>query len=118
MHGLAVLVDVVFNHAGTADNILWSIARESFFDGDTQWGAMVNFDHPQCRHFFAQNLVYLAQEYHLDGFRLDHTATIVHSAAWDAWSGYVRVRGSGGGWEFLQRAAARPARRRSTRAVS
>ena len=33
---LAVLVDVVFNHAGSSDNILWSIAKESFFDGDTQ----------------------------------------------------------------------------------
>ena len=100
-HGLAVLVDVVFNHAGSTDNILWSIARESFFDGDTRWGAMINFDHPQCRHFFAQNLVYLAREYHLDGFRLDHTATIVHSSAWDPWSGFVRELGSGGGWEFL-----------------
>ncbi len=101
-HGLAVILDVVFNHAGGMDNILWQVARESFFDGDTRWGAMVNFDHPQCRHFFAQNLVYLAQEFHIDGFRLDHTATIVHSAAWDAWSCYVRELGSGGGWEFLQ----------------
>jgi 1,4-alpha-glucan branching enzyme len=100
-NGLAILVDVVFNHAGSTDNILWSLARESFFDGDTRWGAMINFDHPQCRHFFAQNLVYLANEYHLDGFRLDHTATIVHSSAWDPWSGFVRELGSGGGWEFL-----------------
>jgi 1,4-alpha-glucan branching enzyme len=100
-NGLAVLLDVVFNHAGTMDNILWEVARESFFDGDTRWGAMINFDHPQARHFFAQNLAYLAREYHVDGFRLDHTATIVHSAAWDGWSGYVLRLGSGGGWDFL-----------------
>ena len=100
-HGLAVVLDVVFNHAG-GDNILWEVARNSFFDGDTQWGALVNFDHPQCLHFFAQNLVYLANEFRIDAFRLDHTATIVHSAAWDNWSGSVRVLGSGGGWEFLQ----------------
>lgn len=99
--GIAVIVDVVFNHAGSADNILWEVARESFFDGDTKWGAMINFDHPQCRHFFAQNLVYLAQEYHIDGFRLDHTATIVHSNEWNQWSHFVRVQGTGGGWEFL-----------------
>jgi 1,4-alpha-glucan branching enzyme len=99
-NGLAVVLDVVFNHAG-GDNILWDVARDSFFDGDTQWGALVNFDHPQCLHFFAQNLVYLANEFRIDAFRLDHTATIVHSAAWDAWSGSVRVLGSGGGWEFL-----------------
>jgi len=100
-HGLAVVLDVVFNHAG-GDNILWDVARDSFFDGDTQWGALVNFDHPQCEHFFAQNLVYLANEFRIDAFRLDHTATIVHSAAWDRWSGSVRELGSGGGWQFLQ----------------
>ncbi len=100
-HGLAVLLDVVFNHAGGIDNILWHVARDSFFDGDTAWGAMINFDHPQCRHFFAENLVYLANEFHIDGFRLDHTATIVHSGAWDPWSLHVRKLGSGGGWEFL-----------------
>jgi 1,4-alpha-glucan branching enzyme len=99
-HGLAVVLDVVFNHAG-GDNILWDVARDSFFDGDTQWGALVNFDHPQCLHFFAQNLVYLANEFRIDAFRLDHTATIVHSAAWDPWSGSVRELGSGGGWQFL-----------------
>ncbi len=99
-HGLAVVLDVVFNHAG-GDNILWEVARDSFFDGDTQWGSLINFDHPQCLHFFAQNLVYLANEFRIDAFRLDHTATIVHSAAWDNWSGSVRQLGSGGGWEFL-----------------
>ena len=97
-NGLAVLTDVVFNHAGNIDNILWGTARRSFFDGDTGWGSMINFDHPQCLHFFAQNLVYLAREYHLDGFRLDHTYTILHSHEQN-W--YVRVPGSGGGWDFM-----------------
>jgi len=99
LHGFAVLLDVVFNHAGSADNVLWAVARESFFDGDTQWGAMINFDHPQCLHFFAQNLVYLAREFRLDGFRLDHTHTIVHSHE-RGW--YVREPGSGGGRDFLR----------------
>ena len=44
-HGLAVLLDVVFNHAGSDDNVLWQVARDSYFDGDTAWGAMINFDH-------------------------------------------------------------------------
>jgi 1,4-alpha-glucan branching enzyme len=97
-HGLAVLLDVVFNHAGTTDNVLWSVARESYFAGDTTWGAMIHFAHPQCRHFFAQNLVYLQREFHVDGFRLDHTHTIVHSHE-RGW--YVTEPGPGGGWEFL-----------------
>jgi 1,4-alpha-glucan branching enzyme len=99
-HGLAVLLDVVFNHAGTSDNVLWSIAQESFFDGDTSWGAMINFDHPQVIHFFEQNLLYLRREYRVDGFRLDHTSTIVHS---HQQCGYVTKAGSGGGWEFLHK---------------
>lgn len=99
-HGLAVLLDVVFNHAGTSDNVLWTIAQESFFDGDTAWGAMINFDHPQTIHFFEQNLVHLRREYHVDGFRLDHTHTIVHS---DKQGGHVTKAGSGGGWQFLHK---------------
>jgi 1,4-alpha-glucan branching enzyme len=97
-NGIAVMLDVVFNHAGTVDNSLWATARTTFFDGDTTWGAMLNFDQPQCRHFFEQNLVYLQKEYHIDGFRLDHTYTIVHSSEQQY---YVRQPGSGGGWEFL-----------------
>ena len=99
-HGLAVFLDVVFNHAGTSDNVLWSVAKESFFDGDTSWGAMINFDHPQVIHFFEQNLRYLRREFRVDGFRLDHTHTIVHS---HTQSGHVTRAGSGGGWEFLHK---------------
>jgi 1,4-alpha-glucan branching enzyme len=98
-NGLAVLLDVVFNHAGTDDNILWEVSRETYFDGDTTWGALVNFDHPQCKQFFAQNLAYLAEEYRLDGFRLDHTHTIVHGHE-GSW--YIKQRGSGGGEDFLR----------------
>ena len=70
-HGIAVLLDVVFNHAGASDNALWAIARDSFFKGDTKWGALINFAHPQVGHFFEQNLRYLVRHYHVDGFRLD-----------------------------------------------
>ncbi len=97
-HGIAVIVDVVFNHTGHQDNVLWRTARESFFDGDTAWGAMINFDHPQSVHFFQQNLVYLAREFHIDGFRLDHTHTIRYAHHTGA---FVRTPGSGGGWNFL-----------------
>jgi 1,4-alpha-glucan branching enzyme len=98
-HGIAVLLDVVFNHTGCEDNILWEVARESFLDGDTIWGAMPNFDHPQVRHFFAQNLFFWRQEYHVDGFRFDHTKTIIEGHNRDFFS--IRRPGSGGGWEFL-----------------
>jgi 1,4-alpha-glucan branching enzyme len=98
LRGIAVLLDVVFNHAGTSDNVLWSVARESFFDGDTEWGAMINFDHPQVRHFFEQNLVHFLQKYRIDGFRFDFTRVIRFGGTYSA---HVRVPGSGGGWEFM-----------------
>lgn len=106
-NGIAVLLDVVFNHAGTSDNSLWPLARGTFFDGDTAWGAMINYDHPRVIHFFEQNLVYLLEEYHVDGFRFDFTRVIIHGHK--AGEAHVRVPGSGGGWEFLHklRAAAR-----------
>ena len=99
-HGLAVMLDVVFNHAGTGDNILWSIARDSYFRGDTRWGAMVNFAHPQVIHFFEQNLVYFAEKFHIDGFRFDATDAILRS---DTQNENVLQAGSGYGWEFLHK---------------
>ena len=99
-HGIAVLVDVVFNHAGTSDNALWAVARDSFFKGDTAWGALINFGHAQVVHFFEQNLRFLIEHYHVDGFRFDHTWTIRYS---DRVGAFVTKRGSPGGWEFMHK---------------
>lgn len=101
-NGIAVILDLVYNHGGTGDNILWQIAQESlsngtYYDGDTQWGAMINFDNDVARHFFVQNVAYLAREYHIDGFRFDFTRPI-H----DESDGNITRRGSGGGWNFLR----------------
>lgn len=97
--GLAVLIDVVFNHAGASDNVLWSVASESYFDGDTEWGPMINFDHPQVGHFFEQNLLHFMQHYRVDGFRFDFTRIIRHGGAWIH---HVTRPGSGGGWGFMK----------------
>lgn len=96
----AVLLDVVFNHAGASDNVLWSVADQSFFDGDTDWGPMINFDHPQVLHFFERNLVHFMENYRIDGFRFDFTRIIRFGHQWGS---HVKSPGSGGGWEFLQR---------------
>ena len=97
--GMAVLLDVVFNHAGASDNALWAVANESFFDSDTEWGAMINFDHPQVGHFFEQNLVHFMKNYRVDGFRFDFTRVIRFG---DQWIAYGRRPGSGGGWTFMK----------------
>jgi 1,4-alpha-glucan branching enzyme len=105
--GIAVILDLVYNHGGSGDNILWQIAQENrhqgtYYDGDTVWGPMVNFDNDVARHFFVQNIVYLAKEYHIDGFRFDFTRPIHNQ-----FDGNIRRRGSGGGWDFLREIRAR-----------
>ncbi|MEA3291116.1 MAG: alpha-amylase family glycosyl hydrolase, partial [Pseudomonadota bacterium] len=101
-NGIAVILDVVYNHGGTDDNILWQIAQEdhhqgTYYDGDTKWGPMINFDHEVSRHFFVQNILYLAREFHIDGFRFDATRPVHIDDDWN-----IKLRGSGGGWGFLR----------------
>ena len=101
-NGIAVILDVVYNHGGTGDNILWQIAQDdlhhgTYYDGDTKWGAMVNFDNDVARHFFVQNIAFLAREYHIDGFRFDFTRPIHNES-----DSNILARGSGGGWRFLR----------------
>jgi 1,4-alpha-glucan branching enzyme len=101
-NGVAVILDLVYNHGGTGDNILWEIAQNNlhsgtYYDGDTVWGAMINFDNDVSRHFFVQNIAHLAREYHIDGFRFDFTRPIHNES-----DGNIRERGSGGGWRFLR----------------
>jgi pullulanase/glycogen debranching enzyme len=96
---IAVLLDVVFNHIGCDHNILWEVARDSFGRGDTIWGMIPDFRHPQVRHFFNQNLLYWRQEFHVDGFRFDHTKSIIENANPSFFS--IHHPSTGGGWEFL-----------------
>jgi maltooligosyltrehalose trehalohydrolase len=75
--GLAVLLDVVYNHLGPDGNYLRAFAPQYFTDKyKTEWGQPINFDGPDSgpvRDFFASNAAYWIDEYHLDGLRLDAT---------------------------------------------
>jgi 1,4-alpha-glucan branching enzyme len=57
---------------------------------------MVHFADDVARHFFVQNILFLAREYHIDAFRFDFTRPIHNQD-----DGNIRLRGSGGGWAFL-----------------
>jgi malto-oligosyltrehalose trehalohydrolase len=74
-HGIAVLLDVVYNHFGPEGNYLPRLAPAFFTDRhQTPWGAAINFDSQSAdnvREFFIQNAVYWLQEFRLDGLRLD-----------------------------------------------
>jgi 1,4-alpha-glucan branching enzyme len=45
-------------------------------DGDTEWGAMINYNEPRVIDFFQQNVVYLLGEYRMDGIRFDFTRVV------------------------------------------
>lgn len=73
-HGLAVVLDVVYNHLGPEGNYLPEFAP-CFTDGHhTPWGKAINFDGPGSdgvRRFFIDNALYWLTEYHIDALRLD-----------------------------------------------
>jgi len=79
--GLAVILDVVYNHLGPDGNYLREFSPDYFTDRHkTPWGDALNFDGPSSgpvRAFFAANACYWAHEYHLDGLRLDATHAIL-----------------------------------------
>jgi maltooligosyltrehalose trehalohydrolase len=73
--GLAVMLDVVYNHFGPEGNWLHAYARTFFTERHhTPWGAGINFDGPGSdvvRQFFIHNALYWLEEYRFDGLRLD-----------------------------------------------
>ena len=73
--GLAVFLDVVYNHFGPEGNYLHRYAPPFFNPRhQTPWGAAINFDGAGSeivRAFVVHNALYWLEEFHLDGLRLD-----------------------------------------------
>jgi maltooligosyltrehalose trehalohydrolase len=79
--GLAVLLDVVYNHLGPDGNYLGAFSPYYFNAAhQTPWGGALNFGGAHSgpvREFFLQNALHWLHEYHLDGLRLDAIHAIV-----------------------------------------
>jgi maltooligosyltrehalose trehalohydrolase len=73
--GIAVLLDVVYNHFGPEGNFLPLYAPDFFTSRHkTPWGDAIQFDGPNSRpvrDFFIENAEYWIEEFHLDGLRFD-----------------------------------------------
>jgi len=72
--GLAVVLDVVYNHLGPEGNYLGEYGPYFTDRYRTPWGAAINFDGPQSddvRRLFIDNALYWLTEYHVDALRLD-----------------------------------------------
>jgi maltooligosyltrehalose trehalohydrolase len=82
--GLAVLLDVVYNHLGPAGNYLERFGPYFTDRYATPWGRAVNLDGPgsdDVRRFFCDNALAWLRDYHADGLRLDAVHAIVDTSA-------------------------------------
>ena len=79
--GIAVILDVVYNHFGPDGNFLPSYAPAFFTQRhNTPWGDAVNYDGEDSgpvRDFVIDNALYWLQEFDLDGLRLDAVHAII-----------------------------------------
>ena len=86
--GIAVILDVVYNHFGPSDLELWQFDGWSenerggiYFYNDeraaTPWGdTRPDYGRPEVRQYLRDNALMWLQEYHVDGLRWDATAYI------------------------------------------
>jgi maltooligosyltrehalose trehalohydrolase len=73
-HGLAVALDVVYNHLGPEGNYLGSYGPYFTDRYRTPWGEAMNFDgagSDEVRRFFVENALHWLEDYHFDALRLD-----------------------------------------------
>jgi 1,4-alpha-glucan branching enzyme len=97
VYGIAVLVDVVYNHAGgdldrhSLDYFDMPVVPDRhnslyFSGGEWAGGKVFAFSKPEVRSFLIENAAMFLDEYHMDGLRFDE----------------VTVIDSNGGWSFCQ----------------
>ena len=79
--GMAVLIDVVYNHFGPDGAYAPSFSPYYFNNQHkTFWGDAMNLDganSTEVRSFFIENALYWLHEFHMDGLRLDATHSMI-----------------------------------------
>ena len=82
--GLAVLLDVVYNHFGPVGNYTGKYGPYLTDSHKTPWGSAVNLEEAgshQVRRFFCDNAIMWMRDYHMDGLRLDAVHAFVDRSA-------------------------------------
>jgi maltooligosyltrehalose trehalohydrolase len=82
--GLAVILDVVYNHLGPSGNYLGRFGPYFTHRYLTPWGDAVNFDGPgsdEVRRFVCDNARMWLRDYHVDGLRIDAVHAILDTSA-------------------------------------
>ncbi len=83
-HGMAIILDVVYNHFGPEGNVFSLCGPYSKEDSSLPWGHPLNFDDKysdHVRHYFLQNMLQWLIEFHFDGLRLDAVHAIHDDSA-------------------------------------
>jgi maltooligosyltrehalose trehalohydrolase len=82
--GLAVVLDVVYNHFGPVGNYTGKYGPYITDRHHTPWGGAVNFEDvgsDEVRRFFCDNALMWLRDYHVDGLRLDAVHEFVDRSA-------------------------------------
>jgi maltooligosyltrehalose trehalohydrolase len=82
--GLALILDVVYNHLGPSGNYLGQYAPYFTERYGTPWGEAVNYDgagSDEVRRFVCDNALYWLRHFHIDGLRLDAVHAIFDQSA-------------------------------------
>lgn len=82
--GLAVVLDVVYNHFGPEGSGVNNFAPYTTERYKTPWGQAMNFDGAhgdEVREYFIENALYWIHEFHVDALRLDATHYMYDFAA-------------------------------------
>jgi len=98
-HGIAVLLDVCYNHFSPSGNFMWYYdGTQIYFDNpavETPWGSQAAFWKQEVKDYYADNVLHWLDEYHVDGFRMDATRYMRDNAIFPG--GYPD------GWALMQR---------------
>jgi maltooligosyltrehalose trehalohydrolase len=82
--GIAVILDVVYNHLGPEGNYLDGLAPYFTEKYKTPWGKAINFDDAYCdgvRNYFIENALMWFRDFHIDALRLDAVHAITDFSA-------------------------------------
>jgi maltooligosyltrehalose trehalohydrolase len=72
--GIAVILDVVYNHMGPEGNYLGSFGPYFTDKYKTPWGSAINFDDAGCdgvRRYVIENVLMWFRDFHIDALRMD-----------------------------------------------
>lgn len=82
--GLAIVLDVVYNHLGPEGNFLWDYGPYFTDRYKTPWSSAVNLDGPysdEVRSFFMENALYWMRDFRVDALRIDAAHAIFDFSA-------------------------------------